>query len=214
MKKLLFLIIFFSFIISLKIFNDEYAITDSGKKVLLHDNGTWEYYVEKKIEIKEEIKEIEEIEITKSENVKADIRGNRKTYTIWYDNNKWTNSKLKSNSNNIEYEFFNMDKSIYASMISEKTKIPVDTLKELVLFNAKKEGVNVQLLESNYRNVNNSKLLFMKYSVILDGFSHIFCGYIFSNDKGSYQFFTKIRAEFFSEKKTDIEELINGLVIN
>lgn len=214
MKRLLFLTMFFSMILSLKIFTDEYAITDGGRKILIHDNGTWEYYVEKKIEKKEEVKPIEKIEYTKSENVKAEIKGSRKTYSIWYDNSKWTSAKAKSNGNNIEYEFLNMDNLVSAMTIYEKTKMPIDTLKELVLFNAKKDGVNVQLLESIYKEVNNNKLLYMKYSVIIDGYSHFFCGYIFSNEKGSYQFFAKAKAENYSDKKADIEELINGLVIN
>lgn len=214
MKKCLFLLIMIFLFICLTVYNEEYATTDKGKKVILHDNGTWEYYVEKKVEIKEEKKEEEKPEYIKSENSKSEIKGSRKAYNIWYDNSKWTVSKAKSNDKNIEYKFSNINNNSSAVMIYEKTSIQIDTLKELILFNAKKDGVNVQLLNSEYRNVNNSNLLLIKYSMIIQGYTHVFYGYIFSNKKGSYQFFTETEASLFDEIKSDLEELINGLVIN
>ena len=50
--------------------------------------------------------------------------------------------------------------------------------------------------------------------MIIQGYTHVFYGYIFSNKKGSYQFFTETEASLFDEIKSDLEELINGLVIN
>ena len=214
MKRFLFFLIIFFLFIYLTIFNEEYATTDKGKKVILHNNGTWEYYVEKKLENKEVKKEEVQKEYTKSENLKSELKGSRKAYTIWYDESKWTSSKLKSNDKNIEYKFSNKNNNSEATMIYEKTSIPIDTLKELILFNAKNDGVNVQLLNSEYRNVNNNNLLLIKYSIIIQGYSHVYYGYIFSNKNGSYQFFTKIEASSFNEIKNDMEELINGIVIN
>ena len=67
MKKFLLIIVIFFIFICFKISNEEYATTDSGKKVILHDNGTWEYYVEKKVEVKKEEKEeIEKVKYNKS----------------------------------------------------------------------------------------------------------------------------------------------------
>ena len=215
MKKFLLVIIIFSLFAGIKIFDEENVVTDSGKKVILHDNGTWEYYVEKKVEVKKEEKEeIEKVEYNKSESSKSEVKGGRKAYSIWYDDSKWINSKVRSKKNNIEYEFSNLNKNSYAKMVYEKTSIPIDTLKELIIFNAKKEGVNVQLLKSEYRNVNNQDLLLIKYSSIIQGYSHIFYGYIFSNKKGSYQFLTKTEVSLFDEIKDDLDELINGLEIH
>jgi hypothetical protein len=214
MKKFVFLLIIFSLFINFQISNEEYATTESGKKVLLHDNGTWEYYVGKKEEKQEEKIEVIEEEFTKSENVKTEVKGSRKTYSIWYNDSKWAVSKINSKNNNIEYSFSNKDKDITAMMIYEKTKIQIDTLKKLVLFNANSDGVNVKLLKTEIRTVNNNKLHLIKYSTIVQGYKHIFYGYIFSNKKGSYQFITNTEAVLFDEVKDDIEELINGLVIN
>ena len=107
MKKCLFFLIIIFLFICLTVYNEEYATTDKGKKVILHDNGTWEYYVEKKAKIKEEKKE-EKPEYIKSENSKSEIKGSRKAYNIWYDNGKWTVSKAKSNDKNIEYKYCNI----------------------------------------------------------------------------------------------------------
>ena len=214
MKRSIYFFIIFSFFICLRISNEEYATTDKGKKVILHDNGTWEYYIEKKVKIKEEKKEEVKKEYIKSESLKTELKGNRKAYSIWYDESKWTSSKLKSNDKNIEYEFKSKNNNSNAIMIYEKTSIPIDTLKELVLFNANNDGVNLQLLNSEYRNVNNNDLLLIKYSIIIQGYSYIYYIYIFSNKKGSYQLITKTEASSFDEIMNDLEELINGLVIN
>jgi len=43
-KKLIFLVIFF--VVCIFVFADEIVYTADGKKVLLRENGTWEYVVE------------------------------------------------------------------------------------------------------------------------------------------------------------------------
>ncbi len=46
MKKIIYFFFLILFILPYYISADEYAITDSGKKVLLKDDGTWEYVKE------------------------------------------------------------------------------------------------------------------------------------------------------------------------
>lgn len=179
------------------------ARTDTGKEVILHPNGTWKYSVES------EPKQAG-TRLTKSTTAKKAFKPKRGDFTVWYDDDKWKMDPEKPG----EEPFFQlMGEDAYAIIISEGLEVPLETLKKVVLENARSEATDVNLLMEEKRMVNGVEVLCLKMSLTKDQVPFTFYGYYFGGKQGAIQVVTYTGRNLFDKYQQVMTEFLNGLQI-
>lgn len=185
------------------------AITDTGKEVLLKDNGTWEYI--NNLEAPPEIL-TNKTPFHKSPNSKFLLKSTKTNSAYWINTAKWTFNKPVHNTA-AEYEFQLKSKDLWAMSISENLPIPIKNLSDIAYENSKAAAPNSKILKREYRIVNGNKVVYMEMKGTIQGIDFMYFGYYFSNKTGSTQFLTYTAADLVYKYKTEIDEFLNGFVV-
>ncbi len=101
---------------------------------------------------------------------------------------------------------------LYAMLISEKLTIPIESLKNIVLENAREATPDIKIVHQEYRNVNGIQVLMLQMQGTIQGIQFTYFGYYYSNEQGTIQLLTYTGANMFQEYKNEIEKFLNGLV--
>ena len=107
----------------------------------------------------------------------------------------------------------NKGEDLYAMIITEKFEIPISTLKDVALENGRDVSPDLKIVKEEYRNVNGLDLLLMQMDGTIQGIKFSYYGYYYSNESGTVQFLTYTSQNLLAEYKSDIEDLLNGLVV-
>ncbi|MBN2534212.1 MAG: hypothetical protein JXB88_15080 [Spirochaetales bacterium] len=200
-----FLYFFFAF----TCFTQQFAITETGEKVILYEDGTWEY-VSKLDQADSEIKT----------NPKKFEKSNQSTFLLksikmntgfWINPKKWSFNKAKNNPS-AEYEFQLKGNDLYGVIITEQIEVPLASLKTLALQNGRIAAPDTHVVKEEYRIVNGLKVLFLQLNGTIEGIKFSYYGYYFTNSTGTCQFLAYTSQSLLEKYLADIEELLNGLV--
>ncbi|WP_276365750.1 hypothetical protein [Chryseolinea sp. H1M3-3] len=188
-----------------------HAVTDNGEEVILNDNGTWKYLNDSTLLGSKEIP-TNDTKFDKAKNSTFLVKSTKLKIGVWLNTKKWKFGKAVNNDA-AEYEFSNLNEDMYGMIITEKLEIPVETLKLAAIQNARTVAPDIQIAKEEYRNVNGTKVLMMEMRGTFQGIKVVYFGYYLTNSSGSTQFLTYTAANLFNEYSTEMEELLNGLVI-
>lgn len=189
------------------------AVTENGDEVFLYENKTWEYS-DANTKEKKEIP-TNKVSFSKSNDASFFLKSKiLPSVGINLNTKKWSFEKSKGEDAS-EYGFELKGKDAYGMIITEKIEVPLETLKDLALENAKELAPDMNIAFEEYRIVNGNKVLCMQMNGTLKGIKITYFGYYFSNESGSLQFVTYTSQRLFKEFKDEFETLLNGLeVIN
>jgi hypothetical protein len=101
---------------------------------------------------------------------------------------------------------------LYGMVIAEKMEIPLETLKKIAIDNGRKSAPDLVIQNEEYRTVNGLRVLHLQMAGTMQGIKFFYYGYYFSNESGTVQFVTYSAQNLLGTFKSDIEELLNGLV--
>ena len=101
----------------------------------------------------------------------------------------------------------------YALVLIEEISIPLGTLKEAALENAKSAAPDAKMIFEEYRTVNKTEVLCMKIDGTVKGIPFRYYGYYYGGKQGSIQLLTFTGQDFFSKYEQDLTEFLNGLEI-
>jgi hypothetical protein len=193
-----------------------YATTESGEKVILYSDGTWEFDSDETAETKvsEEVvkRTVNPKKFSTPASSKEVLKGSNVDYQVHYNKEKW--ERLEKNLNeNAEYSLIHSDKNSYAIIIPEKISIPVENLKNIVISNARNASKNVKVLVEEERTVNNTKVIMLNIQADIQGMTFVYLYYIYSNEKASIQLIGFTTDELYEEYKKDMEDLLNGFEV-
>lgn len=185
------------------------AITETGDEVVLYEDGTWKYLNDSIIEDSE----ISENDMEFSKDIKSTflVKSNNLNVGIWINPKKWSFIKGEENDA-FEYQFQKKGDDLYAMLISEKMQIPIETLKEIAVENAKSVASDIKIIKEEYRNVNGIQVLMMQMSGTIQGVRFTYYGYYYSNSNGTIQLLTYTGENLIDDYLNDIELYLNGLV--
>lgn len=178
------------------------ATTEDGRKVLLNEDGTWQFQkaVPSKVgKMKRSPGATEEISL---------LRGKA---SVFYDKKKWPSLKEPEGG---RFELKHRDGDAYAVIVAERIQIPLDSLKSIALKNARNVAPDAIITEEQTRVVNGTEVLFMKISGIMQGIALTYMGNYYTNKDGSLQIITFTSDNLMPEYEADLLEFINGLQIN
>lgn len=207
MRKLLLLCYFLLLINIAKA--QQKAVTETGKEVILFDNGTWKYQDESDIEEKEIPRNPKKFK--KSKDATFLLKSTTFKVGFWLNPKKWSFTKDGSNAE-AEYELKLKGEDVYAMILTEKIEIPLETLKIIALENAKSVAPDMKVIKEEYRTVNGIEILLIEMKGTLQGIKIAYYGYYFSNPNGTVQFMTFTSQNLIDGYKAECEELLNGLV--
>ena len=185
------------------------ALTETGDKVHLFNDGTWKYVTEPET-VSEEIK----MNTQKFErNSKSDflVKSTKFNVGVWINPKTWSFEKEKPEES-AEFSFRKKNGDLYGMMICEKIPIPLESLKEIALSNARDAAPDIKLVKQEYRMVNGKKILMLQMKGTIQGLKFIYYGYYYSNENGTVQLLTYTGEKLMNEYIADAESLLNGLV--
>jgi hypothetical protein len=185
------------------------AVTSSGDEVILNSNGSWKY-ANDSMQTAGKIDTIKVAFFKKPANSFL-VKSNKVNCGIYLDPKKWSFEKSAADDVS-EFDFTLKDKDAYAMLISEKTEIPLETMKEVALENAKDAAPDIKIVRQEYRKVNNNIVLLIQMRGSVKGIKVTYIGYYFSSPKGTVQFLTYTASSLVTEYQKDLEELLNGFV--
>ena len=201
MKKLI--------IIANLIYSQINAVTESGNEVILYNDGTWAY-LNDSININNQIP-FNEKDYLKDAKSSFLVKSNKVNIGVWINPKNWNFSK-GDDKDVAELKFQKKGEDLYAILIAEKMQIPIESLKEIAIDNAKTVASDVKIIKEEYRIVNGIKVLMMQISGTIQGIKFTYFGYYYSNTNGSIQLITYTGSKIFDDYYNDIELFLNGFV--
>ena len=187
------------------------ALTENGKEVSLFDDGTWKY-AEDSSNNKVDSISTNPNKFTKVTNASFLVKSNTLNIGVYINPSKWTFTGRKANEKNPEYAFSMKNQEGYALIVTEKTPIDLERMREIALANAKRASVDARIISAEYRTVNNKKVLCLKFQGTLQGIKFVYLGYYFTNENGTVQLLSYTSHNFFASMEKELEMFLNGLV--
>jgi len=207
MEKFLILISILGF--GMSCFSQVNAVTENGEQVVLYKDGTW-----KSLENKSGWEtRLDTLKFVKSSSSTFLVKSARVNYGIWINPKKWQFKKGQSTDGPSEYNFTLIGQDAYAIMISERTQIPLNSLKEIALSNAKRAAPDVKLIKEEIRNINGKNVCFLQMEGTIKGVNFIYYGYYYSDENGTIQFVAFTSKNLFPKYQSEMEQLLNGFVV-
>lgn len=186
------------------------ALTDKGEVVILEADGRWRY--EKAQAAVAPSLELNPTAFTKTEAQNFQIKSTRNQAALWIDPAKWAFKRGKDEDAQ-EYRFQLKGGDAYGMLIAEGTDIPVETLLEVAVENARAVAPDVRVLEREYRFVNGHKMARMKMSGSTKGIAFVYLGYYLSTPAGAIQLVGYTSQALMPRFEPALQELLNGLTL-
>ncbi|MDZ4758053.1 MAG: hypothetical protein SGJ10_07945 [Bacteroidota bacterium] len=184
------------------------ATTADGSKVILYNNGTWNYAdsaAKTSIE--------RGGEYFKPFGTNCIIKGQDVKYVVVYDSSLW---QLHDTAINKQSDFSmslkNSETSL-ALLIPEKTTASLESLRDIALANARKNSKNVVVLKQEYRKVNKKDILYLEFTTEVQGFTFLFMAYYYTSPVSCIQFVTYTEISNAEKEKPKMRDLLNGLIL-
>lgn len=188
------------------------AITSNGDEVILYPDGTWKY-ADSTVNDQNLAISLNPNTFTKSSASTFKLVSNRTGTNIYLNPKIWKFEKQKQGEM-IEYLLTEKGgDAAYCMIISEKAEVPLSSLRNIAMLNAKKASVDVAIVKEEYRMVNGNKILCLQFSATVQQMKFMYYGYYYSSPKGTIQVISYTFANLFEQKKAVLEDLLNGLVI-
>jgi hypothetical protein len=185
------------------------AVTDTGEIVILYDDGTWNY--ENEEEIIDSPIPSNPTKFKKNSEAKFLIKSKINDSGFYIDTKKWQHNAGTNNAD-AEYEFQLKGGDLYALAITERISIPLSVLKTAVLTNARAASPGVKIIHEEFRIVNDQTILQLEMQGNIDGIDFTYYGYFMSTSKGSTQWLVYTSTALINEYRSEIDNLLNGLV--
>jgi len=189
------------------------ALTENGKEVLLFDDGTWKYSQDSSnSDKKTDSVSTNSHNFYKTSSQSFLVKSNVFNVGLYIDPSKWTYTPHGDNEKSPEYRFSLKTGDAFVMMITEKTPITLDNIREIALINARKASIDAKEESAEYRIVNNKKVLCLKIKGTIKGIKFIYLGYYYYNDNGTIQLVSYTTQQAFNTVQKEMETCLNGLV--
>jgi hypothetical protein len=177
------------------------------------ENGTWKFTNDS------DAKTLENIDTNPNAFVKDKsatflMKSKGMNMGIYINPKEWVNYPTKINPA-IEYTFLNKsaDGEIVGMFTLEKLNIAtLKNLKEVLISTIKSKSDYFKLITSEYRTVNNLKILYMRYKINTKGIDFEYEGYYYLNDDGYCGLISFTSQKNFDKEKSKMDSFINCLV--
>ncbi len=179
------------------------VISGSGVKVLLYPDGRWEYL---------SVLEQAEDSFVKPNNAIKAFKSMTGLYEVWSDPAKWTTDKTKSGDEELILKHSGGRARAVAR--AERTNTKQAGVEAWVLEWARRSDQTAELSTQKKISVNGVEVMRLQIVGREGGAGTVFYGYCWQGKAGYVQLMTMTTADEFDNLKSELDELLNGLVIN
>ena len=182
------------------------ARTENGKDVLLFPDGTWKYAEEAKA------KGLSNGRYQRPAGSKKLFKPNRGDFGVWYDESKWRiASRQADEPTRTKFDLLSGD--AYALVISEGLSIPLMSLRQIAIDNAKAAAKDARVVFEEKRVVNGMEALFMQIDGTIQEIPFTYLGYYYGGKQGAIQVITFTGQNLVGKYKSEMEDFLNGLEV-
>jgi hypothetical protein len=185
--------------------NPTHARTENGREVLLYPDGTWKYAENASLA------SAPPGTFNKSSNATKAISSQKGAFRIWIDEAKW--KQVPNRNEDAEFQFTLVSGEAYAMAITERLPIPINSLKEIALSNAKIVAPDIHVVLDEERVVNGHKILCLIMEGKIKEIPFVYYGYYYSDKTGTIQLITYTGQALFEEYKEELTNFLNGLEV-
>ncbi len=171
------------------------AVTEEGRKVVLHTDGSWEY-------------DTLSHGAARTEALKSSVTG----YIVNYNPVLWTVKKNTETNPSAEFELEHVTKEAYALLISDKSNLPPIALKKSFMEKMRSTASSLQVLEDTTGTVNGVGVSIVTVKATIQDMSFVYHTLFYSSDKGSFQLSAFTLERFIDDYRKDFEDLFRGFV--
>ena len=163
------------------------AITDTGKEVILNNDGTWEY--SDNAQKATNIIQTNRKKFKRPRDSSFLLKSTKNNSAYWINTDKWVFKKAKD-TGTAEYTFQLKGKDLYGMAITEGAEIPLESLANIALSNARGIAPDAKSVKQEFRIVNGKKVLYMEINGTIQGINFTYLGYYYSDASGATQLVT------------------------
>lgn len=186
------------------------AVTEMGEEVLLHDDGTWSFVNQAPAPMKALSLNPNPFQTPSGSTFQ--LKSTKTKFAVNLNSKDWTFKKSADNED-AEYELDFKNGDLFGLLIPEQIEIPLETLRNIALQNARNAAPDLQIIEEEYRMVNGQKMLYMQMNGTVQGVKIAYMGYYFSASVGTVQFLTYTSQNLMDQFRPEAMKLLNGLCI-
>lgn len=179
------------------------ATTADGRKVMLRDDGTWSFTAPTSATPGPASKPAGATEVLQSK---------KGFMELWYDPAKWT-QRTRFNNESAEFALEHTSGDAYAMAIVERIGMPMSTLRNVALDNAKATAEDARITLDEERTINGVNVTALQIDGTFSGIPFRYYGYYWTGNAGTLQVVTFTSQNLFSEVAEDFTALLNGVVI-
>lgn len=182
---------------------DDMVATLDGRKVILHDNLTWEFAASRGAE------EPGLVVLGRSPSFDKTIASKKWSYSISYDSSAW--DIVPSDNGSVEYTIRNKDNTAFGMCVYDGLSIPLPSLAAIMLDNAKSQDPQARILDE--RGCRNDDKLgeLVTYTATVHGLTFVFYSFITTKDAGTIQFTFYTLDSAFEKLRPEFETAMTGL---
>ena len=107
-------------------------------------------------------------------------------------------------------QFFNESDSFFIILIDEASQIPIDSMPDIALINARENVTDVTEIRRGERNVNGNRFTFIEYSASASGFDVTYLGFFYSDTSGTLQIVGWSTSNIFENTRGKVERFASG----
>jgi len=182
---------------------------DNGRRIKQENNEAWFFRPESE---KNNDAIAEKLSFSRPTDADKFLTGTGKTYGIWFKSKNWILMDRKLNSA-ADMSFRARNSDAFAMIIAGKVNIPLQSLKGIVLENARSTAQNSKFIKDEKRIVNGNKIIAVQIKGTMKGIRFVFFNYLYSDRNGAIQIVTFTTDNLFEEYQNILEEFLNGFVV-
>jgi hypothetical protein len=167
-------------------------------------DGTWKYATEVE---PSKIAPVVKREVPGKTLFKSPLGG----FGIWYDSTKWIMRPEGDDAGRTQFKLKRGD--AYALLIIEEIGVPLSTLRQIALQNAKEAAPDSRVVSEETKMINGKEVLVMKIDGTVKDIPFRYYGYYYGSKNGTVQLLTYTGQALFDKYEPDFTEFLNGFEI-
>lgn len=179
------------------------AVIEDGRKVILSSDFKWKFDTSKPTITPQTIQQ-----------GMMTFQPQAKKFSVTYDSSKWSPESAKESELNPGKKVFKHKLSpVYAVIISDELPLSNDSLRNIILSNAKSTGSEPKILMENNIQVNGNAISSIRFTVSTQGIDFLFWTKYFANEDGNIQLACYTGQSLFFKYEADCQQFHDGLKI-
>jgi hypothetical protein len=130
---------------------------------------------------------------------------------IRYNSGEWKSSTGSSEPGT--YQFQHSGGELYVRIISERLQIPLESMPEVAITNARAADANAKITRQGYRTVNGLRMLYLDFEATPSGIPITYFGHYYSDASGTVQVIAWTGRNLLEEYRDEIERFVSGFEV-